>query len=291
MTYDSWNDLIFKYYFRNRSESKVIFHITLQDLIDFAKEENVEIAKERFATEFSDEFIRTDFVSKFWIDIKTGNRTIDDLQSKIIRLKKQAVASNNYKNLLAIVAVLIMPICENDDLELHGNDYFGHLLPFLKNNRFVDDAKSVNRLLSDIKLDEIWRDIDKWAIQENLPFKSSLTIAGNGAIGYVNSLKKESLLSPSRIQKFCILFDKGGLVPRANIEDERLMSAFKTYYASIGLSQTKFKQLTKKDFMDYLVSVLRNEYDNWDGTTKIKEKDRKTGRANGLEKECCSVSS
>lgn len=126
MTYDSWNDLIFKYYFRNRSESKVIFHITLQDLIDFAKEENVEIAKERFATEFSDEFIRTDFVSKFWIDIKTGNRTIDDLQSKIIRLKKQAVASNNYKNLLAIVAVLIMPICENDDLELHGNDYFGH---------------------------------------------------------------------------------------------------------------------------------------------------------------------
>lgn len=278
MTYDSWNDLIFKYYFRNRSESKVIFHITLQDLIDFAKEENVEIAKERFATEFSDEFIRTDFVSKFWIDIKTGNRTIDDLQSKIIRLKKQAVASNNYKNLLAIVAVLIMPICENDDLELHGNDYFGHLLPFLKNNRFVDDAKSVNRLLSDIKLDEIWRDIDKWAIQENLPFKSSLTIAGNGAIGYVNSLKKESLLSPSRIQKFCILFDKGGLVPRANIEDERLMSAFKTYYASIGLSQTKFKQLTKKDFKDYLVSVLRNEYDNWDGTTKIKEKDRKTGR-------------
>ena len=37
MTYDSWNDLIFKYYFRNRSESKVIFHITLQDLIHFAK--------------------------------------------------------------------------------------------------------------------------------------------------------------------------------------------------------------------------------------------------------------
>ncbi len=278
MTYDSWNDLIFKYYFRNTSESKVIFHITLQDLVDFAKEENVKIAKDKFAAEFSDEFIRKDFVSKFWIDLSTGNQTYEELQQKIIILKKQAVNSNNIKNLLAIVAVLIMPICENDDIELHGNDYFGHLLPFLKNNCFVKDAKSVSKLLSAIKLDEIWRCIDQWAIQEDLPFRSSLTISENGAIGYVNSLKKESLLSPSRIQKFRILFDKGGLVPRANIEDERLMSAFKTYYASIGLSQTKFKQLTKKDFKDYIVSVLRNEYDNWDGTTKIKEKDRKTGR-------------
>lgn len=89
---------------------------------------------------------------------------------------------------------------------------------------------------------------------------------------------KESLLSPSKLQKFRILFDKGYFVPSANIEDERLMSTFKTHYSSIGLSQTKFKQLTKKDFKDYIISVLRNEYDNWDGTTKIKEKDRKTGR-------------
>lgn len=278
MTYDSWNDLIFKYYFGRTSETKVVFHITLQELVEFAKEENVEIAKNRFATEFSDEFIQKDFVCKFWIDLRVGNKDIDDLQRKITILKDQAVTSNNIKNLLAIVAILIMPICENDEIELHGNDYFGHLLPFLKNNRFVNDAKNVNRLLSTIKLDEIWNHIDKWAAENGLPFKSSLTVSENGAIQYVNSLKKESLLSPSKLQKFCILFDKGGLVPCANIEDERLMSAFKTHYSSIGLSQVKFKQLTKKDFKDYLVSVLRHEYDSWDGTTKIKEKDRTTGR-------------
>lgn len=278
MTYDSWNDLIYKYYFRNTTESKVIFHITLQDLVDFAKEENVEIARGQFATEFSDSFIRRDFVSKFWVDIKTGNNTIDDLEKKIIRLKEQAVTSNNYKNLLAIVAVLIMPICENDELELHGNNYYGHLFPFLKANRFINKENGASNFLGNIKLDIIWNYIDQWAEENGLPFKSSLTVSENGATRYVNSLMKESLLSPSKLQKFCILFDKGGLVPRANIEDERLMSAFKTYYASIGLTQTKFKQLTKKDFKDYIVSVLRNEYDNWDGTTKIKEKDRKTGR-------------
>lgn len=278
MTYDAWNDLIYKYYFRNTSESKVIFHITLQDLIDFAKDENVEIAKDKFASEFSDEFIRTDFVSKFWIDIKTGNRNIDDLQNRIVKLKEQVVASKNYKNLLAIVAVLIMPICENDDLELHGNNYYGHLLPFLKINRFVNKEKRINNFLGAIKLDDIWKYIDQWAAENDLPFKSSLTVSENGAIRYVNSLMKESLLSPSKLQKFRILFDKGGLVPRANIEDERLMSTFRTYYSSIGLSQAKFNQLTKRDFKDYIVSVLRNEYDNWDGSTKIKEKDRKTGR-------------
>lgn len=278
MNYDSWNDLIFKYYFSNPNESRVVFHITLQDLVDFAKEENVEIAKDKFAAEFPDEFIRTDFVSKFWIDIKTGNGNIDDLQDKIIRLKKQAVASKNYKNLLAIVAILIMPVCENDELELHGNNYYGHLIPFLKTNRFVNKDKRASNFLGAIKLDDIWNYIDQWAAENDLPFKSSLTVSENGATRYVNSLMKESLLSPSKLQKFCILFDKGGLVPHANIEDERLMSVFKTYYASIGLSQAKFKQLTKKDFKDYIVFVLRNEYDNWDGTTKIKEKDRKTGR-------------
>ena len=278
MTYDAWNDLIYKYYFRNTSESKVIFHITLQDLIDFAKDENVEIAKDKFASEFSDEFIRTDFVSKFWIDIKTGNRNIDDLQNRIVKLKEQVVASKNYKNLLAIVAILIMPICENDDLELHGNNYYGHLLPFLKINRFVNKEKRINNFLGAIKLDDIWNYIDQWAAENDLPFKSSLTVSENGATRYVNSLMKESLLSPSKLQKFRILFDKGGLVPRANIEDERLMSTFRTYYSSIGLSQAKFNQLTKRDFKDYIVSVLRNEYDNWDGSTKIKEKDKKTGR-------------
>ena len=171
MTYDSWNDLICKYYFGNTSESKVIFHITFKDLIEFAKEENVEIARNKFATEFSDEFIRADFVSKFWIDIKTGNRDIDDLQCKIIRLKEQAVASNNYKNLLAIVAILIMPICENDDLELHGNNYYGHLLPFLKANRFVNREKRVSSFLGAIELDDIWNYIDRWA--EKMTCRSS----------------------------------------------------------------------------------------------------------------------
>ena len=278
MTYDAWNDLIYRYYFRNTSESKVIFHITLQDLIDFAKDENVEIAKDKFASEFSDEFIRTDFVSKFWIDIKTGNRNIDDLQNRIVKLKEQVVASKNYKNLLAIVAVLIMPICENDDLELHGNNYYGHLLPFLKINRFVNKEKRINNFLGLIKLDDIWNYIDQWATENDLPFKSSLTVSENGATRYVNSLMKESLLSPSKLQKFRILFDKGGLVPRANIEDERLMSTFRTHYTCIGLSQAKFNQLTKRNFKDYIASVLRNEYDNWDGSTIIKEKDRKTGR-------------
>lgn len=279
MTYDSWNNLICKYYFRNTSESKVLFHITLQDLVEFAKEENVEIAKDRFAAEFSDEFICTDFVSKFWIDIKIGNRNIDELQSHIVKLKEQAVAFKNYKNLLAIVAILIMPICENDDLELHGNNYYGHLLPFLKANRFVNNEKRVSsNFLRAIKLNEIWNYIDQWAAENDLPFRSSLTVSENGATRYVNSLMKESLLSPSKLQKFRILFDKGGLVPSANIEDERLMSTFRTYYTSIGLSQAKFNQLTKRDFKDYIVSVLRNEYDNWDGSTKIKEKDRKTGK-------------
>ena len=98
---------------------------------------------------------------------------------------------------------------------------------------------------------------------------------------------KESLLSPSKIQKFCIIFDKGGFVPRINIEDQRLLSAFGQYYNFIGISETKYKSLTNKDYKEYLTNALRAEYDNWDGTTKIKERDNNTGKIKTVSNNTC----
>lgn len=279
MNYNSWNDLIYRYYFRGQTGTKVMLHITLQDLIDYAKDENVEIAKGRYASEFNDDFIKRDFVSKFWRSIRDGNPTIRDFENKILQLKQQAINDQNYKCLLAIVAVLIMPICENDDLELHGNEYYGHLLPFLRINQFINiEPERANRLLNNIGLDEIWGYINDWAEAEGLPFRSYDVIDANGRRHYVRSLMKESLLSPSRIQRFCILFDRGGLVPKANIEDDRLLSVFHNYYQSIGLSPNRYNQLISEDFREYLVSVLRLEYNNWNGATRIRERDRTTGR-------------
>ena len=102
-----------------------MFHITMQDLVDFAKEQNVMIAKDRYASDFDDAFIEADFVHKFWRD-QNGNPTITDLQTRISQLREQCFKEDNLQALLPIVALLIMPICENDDLELHGNDYYGH---------------------------------------------------------------------------------------------------------------------------------------------------------------------
>lgn len=72
--------------------------------------------------------------------------------------------------------------------------------------------------MQDIALDEIWNCINKWAESESLAFKSSQVVSGNGRRHYVRSLMKESLLSPSHLQKFCIIFEKGGLAPKVNIE-------------------------------------------------------------------------
>lgn len=90
--------------------------------------------------------------------------------------------------------------------------------------------------MQDIALDEIWNCINKWAESESLAFKSSQVVSGNGRRHYVRSLMKESLLSPSHLQKFCIIFEKGGLAPKVNIENDRLLSAFRTNYQYIGLS-------------------------------------------------------
>ena len=278
MNYKAWSELIYKYYFKRHADTRVVLHITLQDLVDFAKEENVEIANVRYAADLEDRFIRNDFVKKFWLKPTNPSQEINDFKAKLLDLKKLARDEQNYKYLLPIVAVLIMPICENDGQELHGNDYYGHLLPFLYSNEFITQrAQNNNSLLQDIALDEIWDCINNWAESESLVFRAAPVVAENGNRYYARSLMRESLLSPSHIQRFCIIFEKGGLAPNANIENDRLLSAFRTNYQHIGLSDSRYT-LLKNGFEEYLTSVLRKEYDNWDGATKIKERDSQTGR-------------
>lgn len=282
MDLKAWSNLIYKYYFERNLGERVILHISMQDLIDFAKDEDVEIANGKNASLFDDSFIRNDFARKFWIN-QDGNKNLGDLQKKVNQIVYQAINEDNIYVLLSIIAVLIMPICENDEIELHGRDYYGHLFPFLHKNNFVkgknDDTGRVGRgFLGTIHLDRIWQYLDKWAADNNLNFKSNFVVSDNGANQYALSLMKESLLSPSKIQRFGILFDKAGLVPRANIEDTRLFSAFSNYYLQIGISISKFRSLTSPDNREYLSSVLRSEYNRWDGTTRIKERDRRTGK-------------
>ncbi len=275
MDIKSWSNLIFRYYFERESIERIILHISMQDLIDFAKEENVEIYKDRFASSLTDKEIFRDFVHKFWIG-PGGNKDIKDLETKINQIASLAKREACYTLFLPILSVLIMPICENDELKLHGNNYYGHLFPFLLSNHFIDKIGPSN-FLANIKLDEIWSLIDQWAINNGLHFQSGGLLSEKGTKQYVRSLMRESLLSPSKIQKFCFLFNQAGLVPKVTIEDDRLLSAFHNYYTSIGISTAKYKQLVDRDFVDYLLSVLRIEYDNWDGTTRIKERDRRTG--------------
>lgn len=282
MDIKAWSNLIYKYYFERNLSDRVILHISMQDLIDFAKEEDVEIANGRYASTFEESFIRKDFVRKFWIN-QDGNQNLGDLQKKINQIATQAISGENYIVLLSVIAILIMPICENDEIELHGRDYYGHLFPFLLSNDFLkvkkeDTGRGGRNFLGLIHLDRIWHYLDKWAADNNLNFKSSFVVSDNGANQYALSLMKESLLSPSKIQRFGILFDKAGLVPRANIEDARLFSAFSSYYLQIGISIPKFKSLTAPDSREYLSSVLRSEYNRWDGTTRVKERDRRTGK-------------
>ena len=253
-----------------------MFLITMQDLVDLAKEQIVMIANNRYASNCEDAFIEADFVHKFWRD-QNGNPAITDLQGRISQLSDQCFRENNLQALLPIVALLIMPICENDNLDLHGNNYYDHLNPFLYQHHFVDREENTRQLLAIIKLDQIWKGINRWAEENGLPFRSTDVIAENGNRQYVRSLMRESLLSPAKLRRFCILFDRAGLVPKTNIEDERLLSAFTNHYAYIGVSQPQYKQLTR-DFREYLLSVLRSEYDAWDGTTRIRERDRRTGR-------------
>ena len=137
MDIKGWSNLIYRYYFEKGSRERVLLHISMQDLLDFAKDEDVEIYKDKCASSFNDEDLIKDFVHKFWI-CPSGNKSLKDLERKINQITALAKMEGNFVLLLSILAILIMPFCENDELELHGNDYYGHLLPFLQSHRFAD---------------------------------------------------------------------------------------------------------------------------------------------------------
>ena len=186
MNIKSWSNLIYKYYFERELGDRVILHISMQDLIDFAKDFDVEIANGRGATSFDDTFIRNDFVRKFWYTTD-GNKDLKDLQKKINHIANLAINEEDYVVLLSIVALLIMPICENDELELHGRDYYGHLYKFLISNGFVkgkqgDTDKWSRSFLGTIHLDKIWLCIDNWAKDNNLNYKLILLLLQNTKI-------------------------------------------------------------------------------------------------------------
>lgn len=140
MTLQKWSKLLFEYYCKRNNSARVVLHITFQDLIDYAKEVDVEIANERNASSFDEEFVRKDFVRKFWRDKVNGNENLDDFQQKINQIVDNAIAEKNYIILLSILALLIMPICENDDLELHGKIIMGIcIISLLTTNLFQDE--------------------------------------------------------------------------------------------------------------------------------------------------------
>ena len=277
MDIKGWSNLLYKYYFEKGSQEKVVLHISMQDLIDFAKDVNVHISENVHASELEDRVIFEDFVRNFHIS-PAGNKDMNDLEKRILQIEQLAQNSNDPIVLLSILAVLIMPICDNDDLELHGNDYYGHLYPFLTNNLFTSSTRGTSNFLANIRLGKIWECVNEWAEDNELPFHSAGIVSENGTRQYVRSLMRESLLSPSKLQKFCFIFDHAGLVPGINVENERLLSAFSNYYSNIGIPPTKYKQLKSIEFKESLLGALRNEYDNWDGTSRIKERDRSTGR-------------
>src|SRR5574344_1058313 len=101
MNIKSWSNLIYKYYFERELGDRVVLHISMQDLIDFAKDLDVEIAKGRGATSFDDAFICNDFVRKFWYT-PDGNKDLNDLQKKINQISNLAINEKDYVVLLSI---------------------------------------------------------------------------------------------------------------------------------------------------------------------------------------------
>lgn len=284
MDLSKWSILLVKKLFESSSNgSNILLHIAMSDIVQYAKEEDVEIVPGKYAAEFSDDAIRNDFVSKFCPrqDGRPTPGTIDQFKSIIQRIIK----GNETTNLIPLVTILIMPLCENET-DLDENKYYKTLYNFLTKYHFIRENRDEKirferdkTFLSNIDLGNIWSRIDNWANDIGYNYHSKLSIRTDGGRLYVRSIINECVITRAQQRKMGLLFDKSGFSPNQNLSSEEIWSAFSNHYDMLGINQNKFKTI-QKDYREVVTDILVGEYRRWEGETSVKEKNR-----NGIRRE------
>jgi hypothetical protein len=282
MTYEKWTRILCDYY-QSKCSSQLILHITKEELVDFVKSSGVELAPKCPAAGYKDELVFKDFVRKFYLQ---DSDHINESKEDLIKMLQVSMKNRCNEGMLPIAAILMMPICGDNDNNYHGNEYYEHLYDFLVENQFCKEKKTEKvEFFKGFDLGTLWNNIASWAESVGLNFNGELATDNRKSHQYVRTLMRENLLKPSQIQRFCLLFEKAGFAPNSNIEKSRLLNAFKNH-STIGISEEKARVL-EKDHKDYLSSMLRKEYEIWDGNTYVKEKNEETGKETETADDSC----
>jgi len=273
MDISKWSELLVKKLFESSSnDSNILLHISIPDIVQYAKDENVEIVPGSHATEFSDTVIRNDFVKKFYP--QANNRTSPGTIVQFKETIQDIINGNETINLISVVAIFIMPLCESDDEIINESRYYNTLSSFLKKYHFINNSENVSYgFLQDVGIVNIWHKIDIWAEQNGYNFHSKINYRQDGATLYVRSIINECIITRTQQRKMGLLFDKSGFSPKQTLTKEDVWQSFAAHIDLLGITPGRYKVI-EEYYKDTVADILVGEYRKWNGETSVKEKNR-----------------
>lgn len=297
MKYSDWNQLLINYHFINKGNEPIFLGISKDEMISYAQEmvpmfrdqlEKVNAFKEEKGEKpiTIEEYIWNDFKRQCEIGDKEKETLFKRLRYEVNNSQQE---NEHYPRFLPLLSLFIMPVVEYP--EIHASDYYKHLNEFLisegvlkKTNQPIctkDMTKNKECLRT------MWSILEAWAKSKNFNYTTKYQFESDNATAYARTFQAESLFSANRLERFKSVFSNSSLMIGENLEDDRIRAILQNAYNSLGYSKEAWRSMLK-NYDGLLVSIFRNEYQKWDGTSFVRikvggrEKTSSSGKTNNL---------
>lgn len=297
MKYSDWNQLLINYHFINKGNEPIFLGMSKDEMISYAKEmvpmyqkqlEKVNAFKvEKGKNPISiEDYIWNDFKRNCEIDYINKETLFKRLKNEVNNSQQR---SEFFPRFLPLLSLFIMPVVEYP--EIHAGDYYKHLNEFLISEGVLkkSDQPICTRDMTKNKeyLRSMWSSLEAWANTKNFNYSTKYQFENDNATAYARTFQAESLFSANRLERFKSVFSNSSLMIGENLEDDRIRAILQNAYNSLGYSKEVWRSMLK-NYDGLLLSIFRNEYQKWDGTSLVRikvggrEKALSTGKTNNL---------
>ena len=310
MKYINWNHIIASTLFNEEQENQeVLLCMSIEDVVNaYKKQTKLRIYQYEDRIEESDELIWNDFKSAIRDGISKEGSLLKNLaRSYYLTINNKdkykgddlyLEAVEHFPLYIAYLVILVLPLVE----EIEQFDYRGYYeIPnkfFKKNKIFGNSEKKLqfsesitiqvesvkNSSLSKkneiIKFEDIWMHLTGWSKDKNFALgRYSKKPFDNEKWKYVGFPMAECVVLPRQRNKFRMIFEKADLPVKEILSEKTIEELLQKFGCLIIYNNDNKKWKSAWDnFRDILISVFKEEYDRWDGSTRTVNKINREGK-------------
>lgn len=275
---EDWGNILIKHY-KNNPDS---FYVSLEDIIEGARRHDPEfISKiELSRKEKGSTFTLKELLSRSFARTLCRNQEAMSA-TDLARCLKKTWTSEIPGADLCIMALLICA-CQSHLDGIRQNNYYDRLRSFLSSKDIGYTLQGQTSFSTpffsgqnSLDLLGLVRKINKTCTLYSIPLKIKVNQGEGNRYHYTDTIMGCCLINGTIIERFKRIFGQSGFIPHEFPSDEELISAFKSHYSSINISEDDAHIMLNE--RDMLLKSLRKAFLAWDGTTTFSIRKHRNG--------------